>query len=168
MTSAKVAGKESLTCESVSPLRGRFAGWLQSVFPSSLGSNKRRDLIQIQWFVAITCCYLLLFEEDQINYSPTNLALLTLPLGSVLVFSRLPESAFAHRFFPQAMALMDTALFSTAIIFNRQSPWDLVLVFFFGIFISAIGGEFTANRFRVPGAECCLARNRTPFRQGYF
>jgi len=107
--------------------------------PLSLGVNKKRDLIQIQWFVAIASSYLLLVREGQLVNDPVNLFLLVAPLGSILIFLRLPQSAFSHRLFPQVMAVADTVLICTAIVFNRQSPWDLFLVFFFGILIAAIG-----------------------------
>jgi signal transduction histidine kinase len=60
-------------------------------------------------------------------------------LGSMAVLFRLPESVLSHRSFPSIMAVVDALLFSIAIFYNRQSPWDLCLVFFFGILISAIG-----------------------------
>ncbi len=64
------------------------------------------------------------------------------PLGSMLIFLRLPEAVFTHRFFPHTMAIVDTILISTAIVLNRESPWDLFLVFFFGVLIAAIGENF--------------------------
>lgn len=105
----------------------------------TLGADKKKDLIHIQWFVAIASSYLLLVREGQLVHEPVNLFLLMAPLGSILIFLRLPESVFSHRFFPQAMAVADTVIISTAIVFNKQSPWDLFLVFFFGILIAAIG-----------------------------
>jgi len=120
-------------------LRQRFAGLVGSLMPVSLETNKKKDLIQIQWFVTIACCYLLLFDKGEVIQDPLNILLLIAPLGSILIFLRLPETVFAHRLFPQAMAIADTVLISTAIIVNKQSPWDLFLVYFFGIFIAAIG-----------------------------
>ena len=108
----------------------------------TMGTDRQRDLIQIQWFVVIACSYLLIVQNDQLVQDSLNLILLTAPLLSMLVFLRLPESAFAHRFFPQVMAGVDTILICTAIIVNRQTPWDLVLVFFFGVLIAAIGDNF--------------------------
>jgi signal transduction histidine kinase len=65
--------------------------------------------------------------------------MLIAPLASMLIFLRLPEAVFMHRFFPPTMAIVDTILISTAIVFNRESPWDLFLVFFFGVLVAAIG-----------------------------
>jgi signal transduction histidine kinase len=106
------------------------------------GSERRRDLIQIQWFVAIACSYLLLVREDKLAQDSLTLLLLAAPLMSMLVFLRLSERIFAHPLFPQVMAGVDTALICLAVIMNRQSPWDLILVFFFGVLIAAIGENF--------------------------
>jgi signal transduction histidine kinase len=108
-------------------------------FVLAFGIDKKRDLTQIQWFVAIACSYLLLVQDDQIVRDPIHLLPLVVTLALMLVFLRLPYSVFTHRLFPQIMAVVDTVLISTAIVFNRQSPWDLFLVFFFGILIAAIG-----------------------------
>ena len=106
------------------------------------GGDRRRDLIQIQWFVVIFCSYLLVVEDDRLAQGSVRLLLLAIPLVSMLVFLRLPEAAFAYRSFPQIMAGVDTILICMAIIVNRQSPWDLCLLFFFGVLIAAIGENF--------------------------
>jgi signal transduction histidine kinase len=106
------------------------------------GSERRRDLEQIQWFVVIACSYLLLVQDDQLSLDPVSLLMLIGPLGSMLIFLRLPEAVFKHPSFPPVMAVVDTILICTAIVMNRQSPWDLVLVFFFGVLIAAIGENF--------------------------
>jgi len=107
-----------------------------------MGTDRKRDLIQIQWFVVIACSYLLVVQNDQLTQDSLNHLLLIGPFASILIFLRLPEGAFAYRLFPQIMAGVDTVLICTAIIVNRQSPWDLVLVFFFGVLIAAIGENF--------------------------
>jgi signal transduction histidine kinase len=117
----------------------RFTGVLGSLIPVFPETNKKKDLIQIQWFVTIACCYLLLFDKGQVIQDWLNILLLIAPLGCMLIFLRLPEAAFAHRLFPHTMAIADTILISTAIVVNKHSPWDLFLVYFFGIFIAAIG-----------------------------
>ena len=108
----------------------------------TMETNRKRDLIQIQWFVVIACSYLLIVENDRLTQDSLNLVLLIGPFATILIFLRLPEGAFAHRLFPQIMAGIDTVLICTAIVVNRQSPWDLVLVFFFGVLIAAIGDNF--------------------------
>lgn len=111
-------------------------------FAVAIGTDRKRDLIPIQWFAVIACAYLLVVQDGRIAQDPVGLLMLLAPLGSMLIFLRLPEAVFMHRFFPHTMAIVDTMLISTAIALNRQSPWDLFLVFFFGILIAAIGANF--------------------------
>src|SRR5438128_1606439 len=86
----------------------QFTTFVGSQMPLSLRMNKKKDLIQIQWFVAIASSYLLLVREGQLVNDPINLFLLMTPLGSILIFLRLPQSAFNHRLFPQVIAMTDT------------------------------------------------------------
>jgi len=111
-------------------------------FAVAIGTDRKRDLIPIQWFAVIACAYLLIVQDGRIAQDPVSLLMLLAPLGSMVIFLRLPEAVFMHRFFPHAMAIVDTILISTAIALNRQSPWDLFLVFFFGVLIAAIGANF--------------------------
>ncbi len=106
------------------------------------GNNRRRDLTQIQWFVVITSSYLLVVQDNQLAQDPLSLLLLVGPLASMLIFLRLPDAAIMCRSFPQIMAAVDTVLICTALIVNRESPWDLFLLFFFGILVAAIGENF--------------------------
>lgn len=107
--------------------------------PLTAGSSRRQDLIQIQWFVVIACSYLFVVQDEQLAQDTVSLVLLAGPLASMLVFLRLPEAMFEHRAFAQIMAALDTLFISAAIFVNRESPWDLFLVFFFGVLIAAIG-----------------------------
>ncbi len=106
------------------------------------GSERKRDLIQIQWFVVIACCYLLVVQDGNLAQDSVSLLLLSGPLASMLIFLRLPEAAFTRSSFPSIMAALDTILICMAIVVNRQSPWDLVLIFFFGVLVAAIGENF--------------------------
>jgi signal transduction histidine kinase len=108
----------------------------------SAGHDRRRDLIQIQWFVVIACSYLLVVQDDELAKDSLSLVLLVGPLASILIFLQLPQGAFAHRAFPQIMAVLDTVLICMALVVNRQTPWDLCLVFFVGVLIAAIGENF--------------------------
>jgi signal transduction histidine kinase len=105
-------------------------------------NDRRRDLTHIQWFVVIASCYLLLVQDNKLAHDSLSLLLLAGPLGSMLIFLRLPDAAISHRSFPQVMAAVDTVLICMALIVNRDSPWDLCLLFFFGVFIAAIGENF--------------------------
>src|SRR6266508_668575 len=105
----------------------------------TIGTDRRRDLIQIQSFVVIECAYLIVVQDGRLAQDIVSHSMLIAPLASMLIFLRLPEAVFMHRFFPPTMAIVDTILISTAIVFNRESPWDLFLVFFFGVLVAAIG-----------------------------
>jgi signal transduction histidine kinase len=60
-------------------------------------------------------------------------------LISALVPHRLPETAFHHRFFDTGLLLCDTVLLCMAIFLNRDVPWDLYLLYFFVVFLAAMG-----------------------------
>src|SRR5688572_31156404 len=71
------------------------------------GSDRRRDLTQIQWFVVIACSYLLVVQDNQLAQDPLSLLLLAGPLLSMLIFLRLPDAAIMHGSFPHIMAAID-------------------------------------------------------------
>ena len=102
-------------------------------------SNKKKTIITLQWVVVIGTAYLVLFSEGHLATSLwaycTVLALLT----SMMALLHFPDATFNHRFFPHALVLTDTILVSAGILSNKESPWDLFLVFFFGLFIAGIG-----------------------------
>lgn len=106
-------------------------------------ADRKRNLIGIQAFVVIATAYLLLFRNGLVVQDPLVFLMLLAPLGSIFVFQRLPQSVFNHRLFAHTLVIVDTVFISAAIAFNRESPWDLLLVFFFGIFIAAIGENLT-------------------------
>ena len=106
---------------------------------SDVLANKKTNTVGVQWFVVIVTAYLSLFREGQIVQDPFRYLLVVVAFGSMIVFQRLPQSTFDNPHFVQALVIMDTILISTAISLNRESPWDLLLIFFFGIFVAAIG-----------------------------
>ncbi|MFQ5684636.1 MAG: ATP-binding protein [Candidatus Binatia bacterium] len=106
-------------------------------------ADRKRNLIGIQAFVVIATAYLLLFKNGWVVQDPLVFLMLLAPLGSIFVFQRLPQSVFEHKLFAHILVIVDTVFLSAAIAFNRESPWDLFLVFFFGIFIAAIGENLT-------------------------
>lgn len=101
--------------------------------------GKRANLICVQWFVAIATSYLCLFREGSIVLEAGTLAFVSTVLASMLVFQHLPQWLFERALFYQGLVVVDTALISVAIALNKESPWDLLLMFFFAIFIAAIG-----------------------------
>ncbi|MBI2087336.1 MAG: HAMP domain-containing histidine kinase [Deltaproteobacteria bacterium] len=101
--------------------------------------DKKKTLINLQWLVVLATSYLLLFKKAEVVQDPWAFGLIVALLISVLVLYRLPEPAFDHRLFSPVLAIFDTILITAAILTNREGPWDLYLVFFFCLFITATG-----------------------------
>jgi len=101
--------------------------------------DKKKTLLNLQWLVVLATSYLLLFKKGEIVQDPWAFALIAALMISVVVLYRLPHPAFEHRRFASALAIVDTVLISAAIWTNREGPWDLFLVFYFCLFISASG-----------------------------
>jgi len=101
--------------------------------------DKKKTLLNLQWLVVLATSYLLLFKKGEIVQDPWAFALIAALMISVVVLYRLPHPAFEHRRFAPALAIVDTVLISAAIWTNREGPWDLFLVFYFCLFISASG-----------------------------
>ena len=101
--------------------------------------DKKKTLLNLQWLVVLATSYLLLFKKGEIVQDPWAFALIAALMISVVILYRLPHPAFEHRRFAPALAIVDTVLISAAIWTNREGPWDLFLVFYFCLFISASG-----------------------------
>jgi len=101
--------------------------------------DKKKTLLNLQWLVVLATSYLMLFKKGEIVQDPWAFALIAALMISVVVLYRLPHPAFEHRRFASALAIVDTVLISAAIWTNREGPWDLFLVFYFCLFISASG-----------------------------
>lgn len=102
-------------------------------------SEKKNTLVTLQWFVVIGTSYLSLFSKDYFVEDIRVLLLIIALLLSILVLQRIPEKCLAHRHFNPTLLLADTAMILLAIGLNRDTPWDLYLLFFFCIFIAGIG-----------------------------
>lgn len=105
----------------------------------ALAEDKKKTLLNLQWLVVLATSYLLLFKKGEIVQDPWVFALIAALMISVVVLYRLPRPAFEHTRFAPALAIVDTVLISAAIWTNREGPWDLFLVFYFCLFISASG-----------------------------
>lgn len=101
--------------------------------------DKKKALLNLQWLVVLATSYLLLFKKSEVIQDPWAFALITALFISIFVLYRLPRPAFDHRLFAPSLAVVDTLLISAAIWTNREGPWDLLLIFFFCLFISATG-----------------------------
>ena len=101
--------------------------------------DKKKHLIHLQWLVVLATSYLMLFKKEQLVEDPWALFLVFVLLASIAVLQRLPKATFDHRSFAPALVVTDTLLITLAIGLNKESPWDLLLLFYFGLFIAAIG-----------------------------
>jgi signal transduction histidine kinase len=110
-----------------------------SAFLGRGGLNKKHTIIILQWLVAIASSYLMLFSRGQLTDDTRSYALVALFLASGVIFYRLPEPVFQHRYFDVLLFGADTVLISLAIYQNRSAPWDLFLLYFFIIFLAAAG-----------------------------
>lgn len=96
-------------------------------------------LITLQWLVVIGTSYLSLFSKGQMVEDPRVYFLIAVLLLSILALRRLPAKVLGYRFFPHILVVLDTILIAVGIGLNRETPWDLFLLFFFGLFIAGIG-----------------------------
>jgi len=104
-----------------------------------LGRDKKYTIIILQWVIAIATSFLILFPKGEVSLDPAVYALVVLFLFSSLVLNRLPESVFYHRYFDFGLLVWDTILLSAAIYVNRHISWELFLLYFFVLFLAAMG-----------------------------
>jgi len=103
-------------------------------------ADKQYTVIILQWMIAIATSFLILFPKgEEVSGDPWVHGLVVVFLLSVLVLYRLPEHVFYHRYFDIALMLCDTFLLSTAIHMNQDLSWDLFLIYFFVMFLAAMG-----------------------------
>ncbi len=107
-------------------------------------ADKQYTVIILQWMIAIATSFLILFPRgEEISQDPWIHALVVVLLISVLVLYRIPEHVFYSHYFDTALMLCDTLLLSTAIYMNRDLSWDLFLIYFFILFLAAMGQSMT-------------------------
>jgi len=102
--------------------------------------NKKQTITLLQWLVTIGASYLLLFNKGEVVSDTRSFGLIALFLVGAFVLYRLPDTLFQHRHFDVILLVIDTAFISAAISQNRGGPWDLFLLYFFVLFLAAVGG----------------------------
>ncbi|MEX0805461.1 MAG: HAMP domain-containing sensor histidine kinase [Candidatus Binatia bacterium] len=105
---------------------------------TSLVEN-RNALIAIQWFVAIGTSYLILSSQQTSLDAPLPLLLIFLCIISAPIVQRLPERFFRKRLVESNLLFFDSILILAAIGLTQIAPWDLLVLFFFCVFIAATG-----------------------------
>jgi signal transduction histidine kinase len=99
--------------------------------------EKRRIVLMLRWVLIIALAYLVVFSAPvHIELSALCVALL---LTSSLVLTRLPERAFHHRAFDLILVTVDIALITTSLWISGRAAPDFFFMFFFVIFIAALG-----------------------------
>src|SRR5438094_267672 len=102
----------------------------------------KKNFINLQWVVALGTSYLLFSGSNPLAESPWELIIIALLLASVLALYNLPPSVFSHTIFTCVLTMTDTLFVVVGIALSKESPWDLFLILFFGLFIAAIGESF--------------------------
>jgi len=116
----------------------RFSAHTEEKSANSL-PEKKKTLVSLQWVLVIVTSYFVLFSKGEVIKDPRAFALIVLCLAFMLVLNRLPLSAFDHKLFAPTLVIANTIFISVAIGLNRENPWDFFIVFYFGLFIAAIG-----------------------------
>jgi len=106
------------------------------------GTSIREDrnaIIAVQWLVAIGISYLIFATHDWSLTDPLPALLILVCLVSASLLKRIPEETFEKRLIEPGLLILDSILIVSAITLSQETPWDLLLLFFFCVFIAAIG-----------------------------
>lgn len=120
------------------PIQQEVAKWFTSLAVET-PADKRKNIVMLQWLVAIATSYLSLFSGGSINDDPLVIALVAGLMLTSLVLQKLPESVLLSTRFSSLLVVGDLFFILLAIGLNRQSPWDLILLFFLCLYIAGIG-----------------------------
>jgi len=101
-------------------------------------ADKHETVLMLQWLIVIGTSYLSLFSGGQIHYDPRVFALIIALLLLGLVLQRLPPPLFHRRHFDTTLVIIDAAFIVVGIALNRDSPWDLFLLFSLCVYIAGI------------------------------
>jgi signal transduction histidine kinase len=113
--------------------------------------ESRRDITALQWLVAIGVSYFVI-TVNEVNFTePVPALLIVFSLASAALLQRLPEIYFETRIVEPGLLLFDSLLIFSAITTAHEIPWDLLILFFFCVFIAAIGENLVQI-----GAGCVL------------
>ena len=115
---------------------------LQGKSPPSCEASLQEEsaaIISLQWLVAIAISYLVFAVQDwNLTDAGAGLLIIVCLLSGVIV-QRFPESVFDRGYIKPGLVVLDSFLVLSAMVLREQTPWDLLLLFFFCVFIAAIG-----------------------------
>jgi signal transduction histidine kinase len=99
----------------------------------------RNAIIAVQWLVAIGTSYLVIATHSDNLINPLPALVLLVCLASAVLLQRIPEVYFEKRLIEPGLLVVDSILILSAITTSQEVPWDLLILFFFCVFIAAIG-----------------------------
>ena len=121
-----------------------MAGWWAYLARSN-GAYRRSFLedknaiVAVQWLVAIGTSYLVLASHSYRLIDPLSALLILLSLTSAVLLQHLPDVYFENHLIEPGLLLLDSILILFAITASQEVPWDLLILFFFCVFIAVIG-----------------------------
>ncbi|MGH7797997.1 MAG: sensor histidine kinase [Candidatus Binatia bacterium] len=99
----------------------------------------KNAIIAVQWLVAIGTSYLVFAVNDWNLTEPVSALLILICLLSAAALRRIPDTIFKNRVIEPGLLVLDSILVVCAITLSQEVPWDLLVLFFFCVFIAAIG-----------------------------
>ncbi len=101
--------------------------------------KEKNAIIAVQWLVAIGTSYLIFASHDWNLTQPLPALLIMVCLVSAAILRRIPEHFFEKRLVEPGLLVLDSVLIISAITILHNVPWDLLILFFFCVFIAVIG-----------------------------
>jgi signal transduction histidine kinase len=132
------AVSKQLSCFKIWPWPQNLAPDLTERSNASIRKDKE-TIISLQWLVAIGLSYLIFAVEVWNSTNPLPGLLIATCLLSAIILQRMPDNIFAQGLIEPGLIIFDSVLVILAFILKSQMPWDLLLLFFFCIFIAMIG-----------------------------
>ena len=128
----------------IAKTRSRVMSWWSDLWETNRLSatsipEDKNAIIAVQWLVAIGTSYLVFAVNDWSVTEPVPALLILICLLSAVVLRRLPDTIFKKRVVEPGLLVLNSILVVCAITLSQQVPWDLLALFFFCVFIAAIG-----------------------------
>jgi signal transduction histidine kinase len=117
--------------------------WRRLCNSEGVNDDCKRDensaLIALQWLVAIATSYLVIAAQDLETLAPMPALLILLCLSSAVLLRRVPKAYYEKHLIAPGLLVVNSILIVSAIATSQVVPWDLLILFFFCVFIAAIG-----------------------------
>ncbi len=108
-------------------------------WPMDVLESKQRSIVLLRWALILAFGYLTVVDAAASNQVTGLAILLVLALGSNLLLARFPSSWVPSRWFDIGLVLFDSAWVTLGLLWAPQSSSDLFLLYFFVIFVAAVG-----------------------------